>query len=171
MPLCVDTQLIEVDNLLGISWPWHGMKVSGDGSWWKSGLDRSVMRLQRWHCHQLTLLPSHSACKGPAPSTYSPTQLIQINKPPEYGERFLCFRDHCLLKDCCWWNSAWFSYAKGPVRDPACVRLRLCLVRFPPLPYWDQDVMEGPPEDSEEALLINPWTWSISKVYPDAVNL
>lgn len=31
-------------------------------------------------------------------STYSPVQLIQINKKRKYDERFLCFRDHCLLK-------------------------------------------------------------------------
>lgn len=31
-------------------------------------------------------------------STYSPARLIQINKKREYDERFLYFRDHCLLK-------------------------------------------------------------------------
>lgn len=45
-------------NLLGGSWLWCGVKDSRHGSWWKSGLDRLVMRPQQWRHLQGLDLPS-----------------------------------------------------------------------------------------------------------------
>lgn len=45
-----------------------------------------------------TLTKAIELVRDPHQVLILPTQLIQIHKQPEYGEQFLCFRDHLVKR-------------------------------------------------------------------------